>query len=81
MPEKMLRRCISAQIFWTSDLFDNVEGTYEMIVSNPPYIRTAVIETLQEEVREHDPYLALDGKEDGLYFYRRDYRTGTALIW
>ena len=42
-----------------------------MIVSNPPYIRTSVIETLQEEVKDHDPYLALDGKEDGLYFYRR----------
>ena len=42
-----------------------------MVVSNPPYIRTSVIETLQEEVKDHDPYLALDGKEDGLYFYRR----------
>ena len=42
-----------------------------MIVSNPPYIETAVIDTLQEEVRLHDPYIALDGKEDGLYFYRR----------
>ena len=40
-------------------------------VSNPPYIETAVIDTLQEEVRLHDPYIALDGKEDGLYFYRR----------
>ena len=46
-------------------------GTYDVVVSNPPYIRTSVIETLQEEVKDHDPYLALDGKEDGLYFYRR----------
>ena len=54
-----------------SDLFENVEGSYDMIVSNPPYIRTAVIEELKEEVKFHDPFLALDGKEDGLYFYRK----------
>ena len=42
-----------------------------MIVSNPPYIRTAAIATLEEEVRCHDPLLALDGKEDGLYFYSK----------
>lgn len=54
-----------------SDLFDRVEGRYDVIVSNPPYIRTAVIEELKEEVKFHDPYLALDGKEDGLHFYRK----------
>ena len=47
------------------------EGPYDMIVSNPPYIRRDVIEGLQEEVRLHDPYIALDGHEDGLYFYRK----------
>ncbi|MBQ8559134.1 MAG: peptide chain release factor N(5)-glutamine methyltransferase [Tyzzerella sp.] len=54
-----------------SDLFENVSGRYDIIVSNPPYIRTAVIEELKEEVKFHDPFLALDGKEDGLYFYRK----------
>lgn len=54
-----------------SDLFAGVEGAFDMILSNPPYIPSAVIKTLQLEVREHDPELALDGKEDGLYFYRR----------
>ena len=56
-----------------SDLFVKIpeEEKYDVIVSNPPYIETAVIDTLQEEVRLHDPYIALDGKEDGLYFYRR----------
>lgn len=54
-----------------SDLFENVMGTFPVIVSNPPYIRTEVIEELQEEVRVHDPMIALDGMEDGLYFYRR----------
>jgi release factor glutamine methyltransferase len=53
------------------DLFESVTETYDMIVSNPPYIRTAVIEELSPEVRRHEPYMALDGREDGLYFYRR----------
>lgn len=54
-----------------SNLFEVVDGQYEMIVSNPPYIRTAELEALQEEVRCHDPKIALDGMEDGLYFYRK----------
>lgn len=57
--------------FQKSDLFEKIDGTYQMIISNPPYIRTDVIETLQEEVKRHDPWIALDGKEDGLYFYRK----------
>lgn len=57
--------------FLESDLFEKIKGKFDLIVSNPPYIRTEVIEGLQEEVRLHDPYIALDGKEDGLYFYKR----------
>lgn len=57
--------------FTQSDLFASVVGSYDVIVSNPPYIPTEVIDKLQEEVKFHDPLLALDGKEDGLYFYRR----------
>ena len=57
--------------FVHSDLFSDVEEQYDVIVSNPPYIRTSVIEGLKEEVKFHDPFIALDGKEDGLYFYRR----------
>ena len=57
--------------FIQSDLFENVDGRYDVIVSNPPYIRTAVIEELKEEVKCHDPFIALDGKEDGLYYYRK----------
>ena len=57
--------------FIQSNLFEKVEGKYDILVSNPPYIRTAVIEELQDEVKLHDPFIALDGKEDGLYFYRK----------
>ncbi len=66
--------------FVESNLFDKVDGKYDVIVSNPPYIRTAVIEELQEEVRLHDPRLALDGMEDGLYFYDRIIEESPAFL-
>ncbi|AZN73384.1 peptide chain release factor N(5)-glutamine methyltransferase [Georhizobium profundi] len=50
--------------------FAPVEGLFDIIVSNPPYIRTSVIGELAVEVREHDPLLALDGGLDGLDAYR-----------
>ncbi|MCM1388103.1 MAG: peptide chain release factor N(5)-glutamine methyltransferase [Bacillus sp. (in: Bacteria)] len=50
---------------------NNKDTVFEIIVSNPPYIQSSVIDTLMPEVREFEPRLALDGKEDGLYFYRR----------
>jgi release factor glutamine methyltransferase len=56
--------------FVQSDLFDAVEGRFDMLVSNPPYIRSQVVETLMPEVKDHEPRLALDGSEDGLFFYR-----------
>lgn len=54
-----------------SDLFDNIDGRFSIIVCNPPYIPTKDIDELEIEVRKHDPFLALDGDEDGLSFYRR----------
>ncbi|MBR6218906.1 MAG: peptide chain release factor N(5)-glutamine methyltransferase [Eubacterium sp.] len=57
-----------------SDIFEAFKGQkdrFDMIVSNPPYIRTDVIPTLMPEVREHEPYIALCGEDDGLTFYRR----------
>lgn len=57
--------------FVESDLFSQVRGSYHMITSNPPYIATKEIADLMPEVRDYEPHLALDGKEDGLYFYRK----------
>lgn len=60
---------VKSNIF--SDINVNDEELFDVIVSNPPYIATGEIETLTEEVRIHDPYIALDGLEDGLHFYRK----------
>lgn len=61
--------------FRQGDLFDVVkkeeEGCFDLLISNPPYIRTDVIGTLREEVAGREPYMALDGGADGLAFYRR----------
>ena len=53
-----------------SDWFAAVGGLYDIVVSNPPYIRSAIVPALDREVREHDPLLALDGGDDGLDAYR-----------
>lgn len=58
--------------FVHADLFPAKDGTkYDLVVSNPPYIASSVIETLAPEVKDFEPRLALDGDEDGLSFYRR----------
>ncbi len=53
-----------------SDMFTGVDGIYDMILSNPPYIPTRDIGELEPEVRVSEPVGALDGHEDGLFFYR-----------
>ena len=57
--------------FIQSDLFTNVTGRYDIIVSIPPYIRTDEFPKLMEEVKMHEPVMALDGMEDGSYFYKK----------
>lgn len=53
-----------------SDLFFNIKESYDMILSNPPYIPTEEIKRLMPEVRDYEPNIALDGSGDGLLFYR-----------
>lgn len=67
-------------LFLESNLFEQVKGSYDMIVSNPPYIRTGEIETLMDEVKSFEPVLALDGREDGLFFYDKIIKEGRAYL-
>ena len=53
-----------------SDWFEKISGSFDIIVSNPPYIRSDIVTTLDREVRHHDPMAALDGGQDGLAPYR-----------
>ena len=57
--------------FVQSDLFRSVRGRFNIIVCNPPYIKSGDIPNIQKEVREYEPKIALDGGDDGLEFYRR----------
>lgn len=69
--EKNRARLAPAAILVESDLFNCINGVFDVIVSNPPYIKREEISELMEEVRMYEPMSALDGHEDGLYFYRR----------
>lgn len=66
--------------FIESDLFSNINETFDIIVANPPYIKTEIIAQLMEEVKDHEPVLALDGREDGLFFYREIIRQSNCFL-
>lgn len=68
--DNAIQNC-SKVVFLKSNIFNEINNNYkfDIIVSNPPYIETKTIEELSEEVK-YEPHLALDGGEDGLYFYR-----------
>ena len=68
--ENAKRNGVSAA-FVLSDLFAEIEGSFDLITANPPYISSGQLEDLMPEVRDHEPRMALDGDEDGLAFYRR----------
>ena len=57
--------------FYRSDMLDEINGRDDVIVSNPPYIASYVVDELMPEVQEHEPRMALDGGADGLDLYRR----------
>ena len=60
------------EIEWlSSDLFAVVDGNFDLVVSNPPYVKSSDLDHLEPEVRDHEPQLALDGGTDGLDYYRR----------
>lgn len=63
-----------------SDLFDKVKGQFDVIMSNPPYIRSGDMASLMEEVKDHEPHLALDGGQDGLHYYREIARRAGAFL-
>ena len=58
-------------LFVESDLFNRIRGSFDIIITNPPYIPSAEIEKLQREVKDYEPRLALDGGADGMDIYRR----------
>lgn len=65
------RNGVETEILNIDILNEIPRGKYDIVVSNPPYIETDVIKTLQTEVKDHEPLSALDGGKDGLMFYRR----------
>lgn len=64
-----------------TDIFKEIKGRFNIILSNPPYIRTKDIDDLMEDVRLYEPRLALDGMADGLYFYRRIIEEAEAYLY
>jgi release factor glutamine methyltransferase len=64
-----LKNFVDVEIY-KSNMFERVQGRFNVIVSNPPYIETDIVGELDEEVKYHDPIIALDGGVDGLDFYR-----------
>lgn len=66
--------------FVVCNIADGITGPFDLIVSNPPYIAHDEIATLEPEVRDHDPVLALDGGKDGLDAYRAIAARAAALL-
>lgn len=67
-------------LFVQSDLFTRIRGRFDIIISNPPYIPSKTIDSLQREVKDFEPRLALDGGEDGLDIYRQIAENATKYL-
>ena len=63
-----------------SDLFENVTGKYDFIISNPPYIDEKEMENLPDKVKSYEPCIALDGKKYGMYFYNEIIKRGREFL-
>ena len=81
LTKKNLERLQADCMVIQTDLFAQIEEKYDMIISNPPYIRTDEIPKLMAEVRDFEPHLALDGKADGLYFYDKIIREAREYLY
>lgn len=77
LPEEKQPRWVCGDLFAA---LTGQETGYDLIVSNPPYIPSSVVETLMPEVKDHEPRIALDGSGDGLLFYRRIIEEGTRYL-
>lgn len=76
-----LNKVENRTVFVQADIFNfDAYGKYDLIVSNPPYIKHKDIETLDENVRMYEPHTALDGGEDGLDFYRQIVKISPLLL-
>ena len=82
LARKNAQRNQSQVTFFQSNMFDQLSNTskVDVIVSNPPYIESKVIDELDDEVKKYEPRLALDGMEDGLHFYRILAREGKRFL-
>ncbi|MCQ2751624.1 MAG: peptide chain release factor N(5)-glutamine methyltransferase [Coriobacteriales bacterium] len=72
--------CADKIEFLLSDALDKVDGTYDLLVSNPPYIPSDAISSLDEEVKDFEPIIALDGGNDGLEVFRKILKDSTRVL-
>jgi release factor glutamine methyltransferase len=79
--ENGCRLGLGDRVEWLArDVLEGIEGPFDILVSNPPYVRSGDIANLEPEVRSFDPRLALDGGDDGLHFFRRLSRRAAAIV-
>jgi release factor glutamine methyltransferase len=79
--ENARRLDLAGRVRWQAcDVLEGIDGPFDILVSNPPYVRSGDIAHLEPEVSRFDPGLALDGGDDGLHFFRRLHRRALAVV-